>query len=180
MPKTIENCRIVDETYVNDISNDPELQLDLRTDELSKHFGAKKSVKQTSNDEIEEPDKVKADDDDDDSKQIEQSELQFEKEDDEVDEEDDEAASKEPKILITTHEMKISFKTYKLCRELAKVLPNAHYFYRKNVRLTKVIPEAIKRDYSAMIVINEDRKIPSLLNSLKHVFNVFLFAFIFS
>ncbi len=160
MPKTIENCRVVDETYVNDIANDPELQLDLRTDELSKHFGAKKSVKQTA--AVDDADEPKAkDDDDEDSKQIEQSELQFEKDDDEDDEEEE--ASKEPKILITTHEMKISFKTYKLCRELAKVLPNAHYFYRKNVRLTKVIPEAIKRDYSAMIVINEDRKIPSWL-----------------
>ncbi len=74
---------------------------------------------------------------------------------------DEEEASKEPKILITTHDMTISFKTYKLCRELARILPNANYFYRKNVRLSKVIPEAIKRNYSAMMVINEDRKVPS-------------------
>ena len=79
------------------------------------------------------------------------------------DDDDEEEVNKEPKILITTHDMTISFKTYKLCRELARILPNANYFYRKNVRLSKVIPEAIKRNYSAMIVINEDRKIPSKL-----------------
>jgi ribosome production factor 1 len=69
--------------------------------------------------------------------------------------------NKDPKILITTTDITISSKTYKLCRELEKVLPNAQYFYRKNVTLKKIIPEAIKRDYSAILVINQDRKEPS-------------------
>lgn len=167
IPKTIENCRIVDETYVNDINNDPELQLDLRTDELSKHF-TQKSIKNEDDDstmraieEIDEDDEQEAeneeDDDDEDRKKIEEMENEY----DEDDESEDEEASKEPKILITTHEMRIHFQTYKLCRELTRVLPNADYFYRKNTRITKIIPEAIKRDYSAMIVINEDRKVPN-------------------
>jgi ribosome production factor 1 len=87
--------------------------------------------------------------------------------DNENDIEVNEEASSDPKILITTHDLKISSKTYKLCRELSRILPNADYFYRKNVRLSKMIPEAIKRNYSAIIVINEDHKKPSKL-SLAH------------
>ena len=65
--------------------------------------------------------------------------------------------------------------TYKLCRELSRILPNAKYFYRKNVRISKVIPEAIKRKYSAIIVVNEDRKVPSK-NILYNIY--FLFDFV--
>lgn len=166
IPKTIENCRVVDETYVNDINNDAELQLDLRTDELSKHF-TQKAIKNEDEstaraiENIDEDDDDQAENEDDDLDEDRQKIEEMENEYDEDDESDDEEAMKEPKILITTHEMRIHFQTYKLCRELTRVLPNAHYFYRKNTRLTKIIPEAIKRDYSAMIVINEDRKIPS-------------------
>lgn len=165
VPKTIENCRIVDETYIEDINNDPELQLDLRTDELSKHLRVKKNTNNSVEEDEDDDDGADNDDDlDEDSRQIEASEkeLKAEESDEETDDdEDQDEPNNEPKILITTHEMRISFQTYKLCRELTRVLPNAHYFYRKNTRLTKIIPEAIKRDYSAMIVINEDRKIPN-------------------
>ena len=37
-PKTIENCRVFDETFVGDFQNDPEIQLDLKTDEISNHL----------------------------------------------------------------------------------------------------------------------------------------------
>ena len=166
MPKTIENCRIKDETYINDLQNDPELQLDLRTDEISKHL--LKGPNKKDDEETEE--------DDDEFKKIDQTEYDSkvdkdEEEDkveeaDETDEDDDEDddddnPNNDPKILITTTELRVSFKTYKLCRELSRILPNAKYFYRKNVRISKVIPEAIKRKYSAIIVVNEDRKVPS-------------------
>jgi ribosome production factor 1 len=71
--------------------------------------------------------------------------------------------STDPKILIITNDIRISLQTYKLCRELAKILPNASYYYRKNVKLTKIIEEAKKRDYSAILSINEDKKVPSKL-----------------
>lgn len=166
IPKTIENCRIKDETYITDINNDPELQLDLRTDELSRHFRPKKEAEPA-----EESDREDSDDDEDgegekdaneldeDAEEIEQMEKDYNEETDDESEEEEE--NKEPKILITTHDMRIHLTTYKLCRELSRILPNADYFYRKNTRLTKIIPEAIKRDYSAMIVINEDRKQPN-------------------
>ena len=96
------------------------------------------------------------------SENTNEEETQVESEDEEDDEEEEEEDNNnDPKILITTTDLKISFKTYKLCRELSRILPNANYFYRKNVRMSKVIPEAIKRKYSAIIVINEDHKEPS-------------------
>ena len=163
MPKTIENCRIKDETFINDLQNDAELQLDLRTDEISKHLlrGANR------NDEKEKTDE---DGDDDEFKQIDQAEydsqakkdqVENEEDEDDDDEEDEDDDNDDPKILITTTELRVSFQTYKLCRELSRILPNAKYFYRKNVRISKVIPEAIKRKYSAIILVNEDRKVPS-------------------
>ena len=134
-PKTNENCRIIDDTYLKDLDNDAELQLDLQNDEISRHMKRGERKK-----EIDEQDECKLDEDE---------------------EEEEGEKSTDPKILITTNNLKISLKTYKLCRELSRVLPNANYFYRKNVNLKKVIPQAIERDYSAMIVINEDRKVPS-------------------
>lgn len=107
--KTIENCRVIDETYVNNI-NDEELILDFDNDELSTHLDPN---------------------------------------------------SNDPKVLITTNNMKSSLRTYKFCRELSKILPNANYFHRKNVKITKVIPEAIKRGYSALMLVNEDAKTPN-------------------
>jgi ribosome production factor 1 len=107
--KTIENCRVIDETYVNNI-NDDELILDFDNDELSTHLDPN---------------------------------------------------SNDPKVLITTNNMKSSLRTYKFCRELSKILPNANYFHRKNVKITKVIPEAVKRGYSAIMLVNEDAKIPN-------------------
>lgn len=171
-PKTIENCRVKDETFVNDIENDEELKLDLRTDELSKHLT--KIVHKSDEDEQQGEHANSGEENDLSEKQFKQindnNDEQLNESDVEVDDEtdqdaedddDDEANSNDPKILITTTEIKVSFKTYKLCRELSRILPNAQYFYRKNVRLSKVIPEAVKRNYSAIIVINENQKEPS-------------------
>ncbi len=192
MPKTIENCRVIDETFIKDIQNDPELQLDLNTDEISRHFKRRKAQEQeeedlkkviknenSSDDGIEEDEEldekyrfVNAPNDEEEFNK-KRKELKYKNDendeseaftdsDDEDDDNDVEEESNDPKILITTTNMKIRLKTYKLCRELSRILPNAQYFYRKNVRISKVIPEAIKRDYSALIVINESRKEPGI------------------
>ena len=169
VPKTIENCRIKDETFIGDLQNDPEIQLDLRTDELSTHLlkGLNKAKK--SQEEYDQEEAVDGGEEEDDTDKIDQNEYEkkeeLEAEDDDTDDDDDdeeEEESDDPKILITTTELKVSFRTYKLCRELSRILPNANYFYRKNVRMSKVIPEAIKRKYSAILAINEDRKEPSM------------------
>ena len=139
------------------MQNDPEIQLDLRTDELSKHL-----IRPETEEEEDDEKELSEEEEDSDKKgedEIEEAENAEDQDEDEFESDDED--NKEPKILITTHDLKVSLRTYKLCRELAKVLPNAQYFYRKRVRLSKIIPEAIKRKYSAIIVINQDRKEPS-------------------
>jgi len=88
-------------------------------------------------------------------------------EDEEVmlDEESDEFASyfnreKTPKILITTTDRPNS-RTNKFCKELKKSIPNSQIFYRRGLDLKKIIPQAIGRDYTDLIVINEDQKRPN-------------------
>jgi ribosome production factor 1 len=166
VPKTIENCRIKDETFVGDLQNDPEIQLDLRTDELSKHLlkGTNKANRQEDEKDDEQQDEYKKIDQDEYDSKVKQDRDDEEEEEEssqDEDESEEEEENNDPKILITTTEMRVAFRTYKMCRELSRILPNAHYFFRKNVRMSKVIPEAIKRKYSAIIAINEDHKEPN-------------------
>ncbi|XP_064606482.1 ribosome production factor 1-like [Liolophura sinensis] len=87
--------------------------------------------------------------------------------DDEVlqDEAQDEMASyfnreTTPKILITSSD-KIRNRTYKFCKELKRIIPNSDVFFRQNADLKKLIPEAVARDYTDLIVVNDDRKVPN-------------------
>ena len=50
-------------------------------------------------------------------------------------------------------------------RELVSILPNSEIRSRKNVGLKKVIPVAIGHGYTDIIVVNQDRRIPSILTS---------------
>ncbi|XP_070563358.1 ribosome production factor 1-like [Ptychodera flava] len=65
-----------------------------------------------------------------------------------------------PKILITTSDRPRS-RTTRLCAELADSIPNAEVYYRRGLALKKVIPQAIGRDFTDLVIINEDRKIPN-------------------
>ena len=56
---------------------------------------------------------------------------------------------------------KPSSKTHLLMRELYTCIPNSERRDRKGVDLKKIIPEAIKRDYTDILVVNEDRKVPN-------------------
>lgn len=146
-PKTIENCRIKDETFMNNIQNDQEILFDLNTDEISCHMKRQfnsHNEKCMNEDEFEKT-------------------IQEEKEELDDDEKEEESDTNDPKVLITTNDIKIGYRTYKFCRELSRILPNAHYFYKKKVRLSKIIPAATKRNYSAIIVVNENRKQPGIL-----------------
>lgn len=146
LPKTIENCRVKDETFINEIQNDQEIMFDLNTDEISSHI--KRQFNSEHNEQCMNQDEFEK------TIQEENEEL------DEEEEESDTNNSNDPKILITTNDIKIGYRTYKFCRELSRILPNAHYFYKKKVRLSKIIPAATKRNYSAIIVVNENRKQP--------------------
>ncbi|KAK2107109.1 Ribosome production factor 1 [Saguinus oedipus] len=64
-----------------------------------------------------------------------------------------------PKILITTSDRPHG-RTVRLCEQLSTVIPNSHVYYRRGLALKKIIPQCITRDFTDLIVINEDRKTP--------------------
>jgi len=65
-----------------------------------------------------------------------------------------------PKILITTADHG-SHRTIKFARDLADVVPNAKYYYRKGLPLKKIIKQCESNGYTELVVINEDRRIPN-------------------
>ena len=65
-----------------------------------------------------------------------------------------------PKILITTCDRPGS-RTNKFCKELKRMLPNAELYYRRGLDLKKIIPQAKEKDFTDIMVINEDRKEPN-------------------
>ena len=48
-------------------------------------------------------------------------------------------------------------------------IPNSEVYYRRGLALKKIIPQAIRRDYTALLVVNEDRQTPSILYKLLSV-----------
>ncbi|CAG5127568.1 unnamed protein product, partial [Candidula unifasciata] len=65
-----------------------------------------------------------------------------------------------PKILITTSDRPRQ-KTNNFCKELKKVIPNSFIKYRRGLDLKKIIPQAIAREFTDIIVINEDAGEPN-------------------
>jgi ribosome production factor 1 len=65
-----------------------------------------------------------------------------------------------PKILILSV-TKPSNRTHLLMRELSTCIPNAEVRDRRKVDLKKIVAQATERDFSDMIVVNEDRKEPN-------------------
>lgn len=51
-----------------------------------------------------------------------------------------------------------------LLRELEACIPNSEIRDRMHVELKKIIPEAVGRDFTDIIVVHEDRKEPSILH----------------
>ncbi|KAG7327855.1 hypothetical protein KOW79_009461 [Hemibagrus wyckioides] len=65
-----------------------------------------------------------------------------------------------PKVLITTSDRPRG-RTVRFCEQLATVIPNAYVYYRRGLALKRIIPQCISRDFTYLIVINEDRKVPN-------------------
>uniref|UniRef100_A0A665WHV0 Ribosome production factor 1 n=1 Tax=Echeneis naucrates TaxID=173247 RepID=A0A665WHV0_ECHNA len=65
-----------------------------------------------------------------------------------------------PKVLITTSDRPRG-RTVKFCEQLATVIPNAHVYYRRGLALKRIIPQCVARDFTYLMVINEDRKVPN-------------------
>ncbi|XP_041358382.1 ribosome production factor 1-like isoform X2 [Gigantopelta aegis] len=65
-----------------------------------------------------------------------------------------------PKILITTTD-RPCLRTNKFCKELKQVFPTSVIKYRRGLDLKKIIPQAVARDFTDLLVVNEDRKTPN-------------------
>ncbi|KAF3835172.1 hypothetical protein F7725_027730 [Dissostichus mawsoni] len=65
-----------------------------------------------------------------------------------------------PKVLITTSDRPRG-RTVRFCEQLATVVPNAHVYYRRGLALKKIIPQCVARNFTYLMVINEDRKMPN-------------------
>ncbi|XP_049577880.1 ribosome production factor 1 [Syngnathus scovelli] len=65
-----------------------------------------------------------------------------------------------PKVLITTSDRPRG-RTVKFCHQLATVIPNAYVYYRRGLALKKVIPQCVARDFTFLVVVNEDRQVPN-------------------
>uniref|UniRef100_A0A8C5WFF3 Ribosome production factor 1 n=1 Tax=Leptobrachium leishanense TaxID=445787 RepID=A0A8C5WFF3_9ANUR len=63
-----------------------------------------------------------------------------------------------PKILITTSDRPRG-RTVKFTEQLSSIIPNSHVYYRRGLALKKIIPQCIARDFTDLIVLNEDRKV---------------------
>lgn len=59
--------------------------------------------------------------------------------------------------------MNVLQRTVRFCEQLATVVPDAHVYYRRGLALKKVIPQCVARNFTYLMVINEDRKVPSIL-----------------
>ncbi|XP_054160437.1 ribosome production factor 1-like [Oppia nitens] len=86
------------------------------------------------------------------------------------DEEHDEMATYfrkeiEPKILITSSDNPHT-KTIKFCRELKQTIPNAEFRFRNRSSIKNMVKAAIDRDYTDIVIVNEDWRKP---NGLLHI-----------
>lgn len=68
--------------------------------------------------------------------------------------------SYEPKILITSSDNPHT-KTIHFIRELTKIIPNSECRWRHRSSVKKMIQGAKERDYTDVIVVNEDRRCPN-------------------
>lgn len=66
----------------------------------------------------------------------------------------------EPKILITSSDNPHT-KTIHFIRELTKIFPNSECQWRKRSSVKKMIKAAKERDYTDVVVVNEDRRHPN-------------------
>jgi len=66
----------------------------------------------------------------------------------------------EPKVLITSADNPHS-KTISFVKEMTRVIPNASPFWRKNSSIKKMVKKAVENNYTDIVVVNEDNRIPN-------------------
>ncbi|CAH8561720.1 unnamed protein product [Schistosoma turkestanicum] len=62
-----------------------------------------------------------------------------------------------PKILLT-HSDRVCPRTIGFCKELSMVIPNVQLVARWHLPLKKIIPLAIERGFTCLLIVNEDQK----------------------
>lgn len=67
-----------------------------------------------------------------------------------------------PKVLLTTSN-KPTVKTVQFVDALEKIIPNSEVRYRKGIDLKKIIPQAVERGFTNLVVVNENHKEPNAL-----------------
>ncbi|XP_022097160.1 ribosome production factor 1-like [Acanthaster planci] len=67
-----------------------------------------------------------------------------------------------PKVLITASDIS-RFKCKVLCRQLQSCIPNSEIYPRRLSALKKVIPQAVERGFTDLIVINGNKKLPDAM-----------------
>ncbi|EJU03799.1 Brix-domain-containing protein [Dacryopinax primogenitus] len=70
-----------------------------------------------------------------------------------------------PKVLVTTS-TKATNVTYEFCHELCGIFPGAQFVRRKkgqDFQIGKIAEWSAKRGYSALLVVNEDHKVPNAI-----------------
>jgi ribosome production factor 1 len=67
------------------------------------------------------------------------------------------SGNRRPKIVITTS-INPSKRIYDFVRELLQVIPNSYYYARKAFTLQQITQWCVEREFTDLIVINEDRK----------------------
>ncbi|XP_047123105.1 ribosome production factor 1 isoform X1 [Hydra vulgaris] len=63
-----------------------------------------------------------------------------------------------PKVLFTTCNRPKCHETLNFIEDLVKIVPNSEYRNRKGIDLKKIIPQAVERGFTDLVIINEDQK----------------------
>ena len=70
------------------------------------------------------------------------------------------AKSYEPKVLITCSDNPHS-RTIAFIKELTRMIPNSEPKWRKNASVKKIVKDSIKKEYTDIIIVNEDNRNPN-------------------
>lgn len=87
-------------------------------------------------------------------------EIQLDLKNDELESHWDPSNERNPKVLITSSDNPHA-RTIQLCRELKTILPKSEFRFRNRSAIKKIIKGCIERNYTDLIVINENRREPN-------------------
>ena len=138
VPKTLENTRLPEETVV--LPDDDEILQDEKTDEMATYFGRKITPKVLLTSFTR-------------ASHVRLHPFPF--------------SSFPPSSLHLFTSFSLVQKTHVFLKELADCVPNSEVRWRRGTRIKSIIQEAIKRDYTSLIVVEEHAKIPSILMSME-------------